>query len=230
MTLRPATEPDRHRPTPRRRLALAAALGLLAGCNGVSSLEHDPLLGGPPVSKVAPAGAAASPAAQAAAPAPGAVPPLPSTHVLNSPAALVGGITPVPDAGRDPRPGTTTAGAALQGIEPLGSGARPAAGAPGGPPAVLTSSGPQAIAAAANPADAYLQLQEMLKARGVTWQRLEVWGDRGEWRFICSVPNPQQRFVNRNYEARAAGDYGLAAMRAVIEQIDAEKGLGKPPS
>jgi hypothetical protein len=55
-----------------------------------------------------------------------------------------------------------------------------------------------------------------------------MWGDAGEWKFRCSVVNPQNRNIGRNYEARAAGDYGLAAIRAVIEQIDREKGTSQP--
>jgi hypothetical protein len=71
--------------------------------------------------------------------------------------------------------------------------------------------------------DAYAQAQEMLRARGVTWQRLETWGEGGEWKFSCSIPNPQNPSIRRNYEYRAPGEYGLAAIRAVLEQIDRER-------
>jgi hypothetical protein len=71
--------------------------------------------------------------------------------------------------------------------------------------------------------DAYAQAQEMLRAHGVTWQRLETWGEGGEWKFSCSIPNPQNPSIRRNYEFRAPGEYGLAAIRAVLEQIERER-------
>jgi hypothetical protein len=63
----------------------------------------------------------------------------------------------------------------------------------------------------------YEEAQRLLKQRGVVWQRLETWGDRGEWKFSCSVPNPQNAFISRNYEAKAA-NY-LDAMRAALDQM-----------
>ncbi|MGE3806883.1 MAG: hypothetical protein AB7K24_19625 [Gemmataceae bacterium] len=67
----------------------------------------------------------------------------------------------------------------------------------------------------------YEEAQRLLKARGVNWQRLETWGDKGEWKFSCSVPNPQNAFISRNYDAKAM-NY-LDAMRAVLEQMDRER-------
>jgi hypothetical protein len=77
--------------------------------------------------------------------------------------------------------------------------------------------------------DTYLQLQEMLRVRGVSWQRLEMVGDAGEWTFRCAIPNPQTPNIRRNYQARAVGDCGLAAIRAVIDQIDREQAGRAPP-
>lgn len=66
----------------------------------------------------------------------------------------------------------------------------------------------------------YEQAQALLAARGVKWQRLETWGDRGEWKFSCSIPNPHNPYISRTFEARA-GDY-LSAVRAVIDQMERE--------
>lgn len=65
----------------------------------------------------------------------------------------------------------------------------------------------------------YEQIQAQLTARGVKWQRQETWGDTG-WKFSCSVPNKQNPFISRTYEAQAP-TY-LAAVQAVLEQIDRE--------
>jgi hypothetical protein len=68
--------------------------------------------------------------------------------------------------------------------------------------------------------DSFQQLQEALRTRHVSFQRLESWGDSGEWTFRCSVPKPDNPNLQTRYEAKAAGDNGLAAIRSVIEQID----------
>jgi hypothetical protein len=65
------------------------------------------------------------------------------------------------------------------------------------------------------------QAQAILTAHGVKWQRLETWGDRGEWKFSCSIPNPTNAYVSRTYEGRAADS--LSAVRAVLDQIDRER-------
>jgi hypothetical protein len=66
----------------------------------------------------------------------------------------------------------------------------------------------------------YEQAQAQLAAHGVTWQRLETTGDNS-WKFSCSVPNPQNKFISRTYEGQAR-DY-LSAMRAVLDQIAKER-------
>ena len=65
----------------------------------------------------------------------------------------------------------------------------------------------------------YEQAKAILTARGVTWQRLETWGDAGEWKFSCAIPNPQNPNIRRTYEATARDD--LSALRAVIDQMNA---------
>ncbi|GIW79850.1 MAG: hypothetical protein KatS3mg105_1657 [Gemmatales bacterium] len=67
----------------------------------------------------------------------------------------------------------------------------------------------------------YEQAQVILRSYGVTWQRLETWGDDGQWKFSCSVPNPNNAYISRNYEARGA-TY-LDAIQAVLEQLRNEQ-------
>ena len=55
----------------------------------------------------------------------------------------------------------------------------------------------------------------------MTWQRLEAGPEPGEWKFNCSIPNRQNPSIRRFYESRA-GD-PLAAVRAVVEQIEKER-------
>jgi hypothetical protein len=67
-------------------------------------------------------------------------------------------------------------------------------------------------------ADALLAL---LQARGVSWQRLENTGDSAEWKYICSVPNPNNPNIRRTYEARDRDP--RSAMAAVLTQMDQER-------
>jgi hypothetical protein len=67
----------------------------------------------------------------------------------------------------------------------------------------------------------YEQARTYLETRGVTWQRLETWGDSGEWKFSCRIPSPQNPYLSRAHEARAHEP--IAAMRAVIDQIESER-------
>jgi hypothetical protein len=46
---------------------------------------------------------------------------------------------------------------------------------------------------------------------------------RDEWDFICAIPNPQRNNLRRNCTTRAVGLFGLAAMRAVLEEIDRDR-------
>jgi hypothetical protein len=64
----------------------------------------------------------------------------------------------------------------------------------------------------------YEGAQAQLTARGVTWQRLESWGDQGDWKFTCSIPNKQNPYISRTYEAEAHDP--LSAVRGVLDQLD----------
>jgi hypothetical protein len=55
----------------------------------------------------------------------------------------------------------------------------------------------------------------------VTWQRLETTGAQGEWQFSCSLPNRQNPSISHTYQAQ--GHDPLAAIKAVLEQIDREQ-------
>jgi hypothetical protein len=61
----------------------------------------------------------------------------------------------------------------------------------------------------------YKQLQAELKARRVSWQRLESSPDG--FRFTCAVPNPQSPEFQRVYEATARD--AESAIQAVLNQI-----------
>jgi hypothetical protein len=82
------------------------------------------------------------------------------------------------------------------------------------PPVVRASS---AVPAGAG-AGWYDQALDVLKQRGVTWHRLETWGDQGEYKFSCSIPKPQNKFISTTYEAR--GRDPRSAVQAVLDQID----------
>jgi hypothetical protein len=211
---------------------LAAAAGLLllaAGCTGNRGLEGDPLVGGgPPIGRPAPPpGGATATAGGAAAP----IPP-PPTHSATSPAALAAGVPQPLPGDRDLRIGATaslpgrdtdgwrnpaggaTGGARLTAPEPVSDGAArltptPAAGA------VSLTSAPTPAAAAE-----YVQLQEALRARGVSWQHLEMSSETGEWKFTCTVADPKNKSLLNFHEARSRDRYGLDALRAAIQEID----------
>jgi hypothetical protein len=63
---------------------------------------------------------------------------------------------------------------------------------------------------------------ELLKARGVTWYRVEASQDNaGDFKFSCSVPNPNNPNLRRMYEAHAPDQ--RSAMMAVLKQMDEER-------
>jgi hypothetical protein len=173
-----------------------AACGLL-GCAGDGRRGNSALPGPPP-----PPGTSAISSLPAADP---------GSVSSTSPAALAQAPSQPLDPGRDLRIGPAAT-------------ARP----PAAPPRPLFSAPSRAstasrtvVPAGGNYVTTYEQAQAFLTARGVKWQRLETWGDSGEWKFSCSIPNPQNEFISRTYEARASTD--LAAMRAVLEQIERER-------
>jgi hypothetical protein len=213
-------------PGGRRLSAGYGLLFLLAGLVGCADLNknttaNDPLLGAP----IRPPAKAAGTASLNPTPA-GSLPPLPSSVPGTSTAALAGLQRPADNGGdlriADPRPASE--GWAVQ---PAAAPA-PNTGAILRPPQSSVDSAPQGTAppapAAVSGATAianYDQAQAELKARGVLWQRLEVVGDTGAWKFTCSVPNRQTPRLRRTYEVTAR-DY-LSAIHAAIDQIDRDK-------
>lgn len=227
--------------TARRLRTLLGASSLLAllavGCAGDRpGAANDPLLGGPSA-RPNPTGTLASttptnPVAPAA--------PVPSSPTSN--AALAGSKPRVLDSANDLRigePGRSqyvhepAGGAVLSRPVPVNSSppsstptfgpsssASPSSGhsSSAGASAFLPSSARGSSHAPGAHIGSYEQAQAFLASHGVTWQRLETWGDKGEWKFTCSVPNKQNQFISRNYEAKAH-DY-LAAIQAVIEQME----------
>lgn len=75
--------------------------------------------------------------------------------------------------------------------------------------------------AGVNGVTTFEQAKDELKARGAVWQRLEMVGETGEWKYSCSIPNRQNPRIRRTYEAKASEP--IAAVRAVLEQIDKEQ-------
>jgi hypothetical protein len=74
----------------------------------------------------------------------------------------------------------------------------------------------------------YEEVQARLVARGVNWQELKrMSGDR--WHFLCTVPDPKDPSAQMNFEDTATGRGGVAAMEAVLHQIEqAQKGPPPP--
>jgi hypothetical protein len=90
-------------------------------------------------------------------------------------------------------------------------------------PAAQPVSSVRGVAPAAPRATSYELAMAMLAARGVQWRRLETI-DQNQTQFSCSIPNPQNPYISRTYEARAAND--LAAIQAVIDQIAKDSAAG----
>jgi hypothetical protein len=68
--------------------------------------------------------------------------------------------------------------------------------------------------------DSYADLQDKLSQRKVVFQSLEGPDEKDVWRFSCGVPSRDQAGAVHRIELSAAGDRGLNAVRAVIDQID----------
>jgi hypothetical protein len=190
---------------------LIGILLALGGCeSGPSLIDDDPLRGGGrPLALNAPTTNGARGTADVEAPAGGALPALPPAQGPVSPAALVGnpGAAPLPPARAETDTGITL----------------------GGPRAAVTATPITPTTrisqptGAPTPESSYEALQQQLLARGVTWQQLKTGSARDEWQFYCSVPHPEQNNMERQYEARAVGPGGLAAIRAVIQEIDKDR-------
>ena len=207
-------------------LLLVALGGALSGCAGDRrAAAGDPLLGGAPPGVANPQAAAppSNPTPVASAPnlAAPAVPPLPPINPTSSNAALASGGPPPLDGGRDLRIGDPHAAGGTAGWS-APPGAAPVSTPPGPPPVQPASQQRPVYAGNFAPMASarivsYEQSQAYLASRGVNWQRLETFGDQGEWKFSCSVPNPQNRNISRTYEGKAH-DY-LSAIRVVIDQM-----------
>ena len=144
-------------------------------------------------------------------------------------AALAAGPTRPLDRDHDLRIG---AGPVPAGPESLGGGpaaiSGPGTGAQLRPPEPVaqpvsrtqTNPVPAAPASLPRPLGSYEDALGQLRARGVTWQRLEQLPQGEGWKFSCSLPNAQNARLQHRYEARAS-DY-LSAVKAVLDQIDKE--------
>jgi hypothetical protein len=195
----------------------------LAGCSGNNRVVGDPLLG-----KSAALPSKPSAAAQAnAGPNPGAaaqVPAIPVPTSSASTAALAVASAALPEdrnnlqiGGSAPSTGTkswtrqtTESGTTATRPEPAFEAVRQAR--PGSPSSSVLGG---------TRVTSYEQGQAQLRARGVSWQRLESLGDQGGWKFTCSIAKPGNKFLSTTYEAEAPTD--LAAMQAVLDQIDKER-------
>ena len=222
---------------------LSFGLLLAVGCSGLNQgTGDDPLVGGPPIPQAA---ATKTAAAIPPPPNPGTVPPPPATaNSILSNAALATAAPRTLDSSQDLRIGAPAGNPgndswARQG--PAGGTGQLASGSGAilRPPESVTEPAPRrelttasnpgsspdpAVAARTAPAAAnatsFDQLQVQMVSRGVLWQRLEMVGDTGGWKYSCSVPNRQNPKLRRTYEARANDP--AAAIRAVLEQLDKE--------
>jgi len=212
---------------------LYVALFLLAGCDGNHLTQQgDPFLG----MHAAPMPAGPSGNGSAGTPtAGGSPPPLPGSIAVPSQAALASGTTQAPE---DPRNLRMEAPPVMPVSSPSGAarGVAPGAVHVESPvpipeetsnrmPVPIAQGGLQQTGAAASPPSPAAtittleQAQQFLKQRGVVWQRLD--GDREQWKFQCSLPNPGRPNINRTYESKAADP--LSAVRAVIDKIEKDQ-------
>ena len=219
------------------RLGLFTLGIILAGCAPERASNNDPLLGGVPLPRNGPA---AAPAATVAVGAPTnplvGPPPLPSPSGVLSPAALATGAAS-PDAsslrmGPPPQPSPVLTSGPHDGGDPWQS-TPPSGGVMLKSPESISDSQTHPIAAIAPPTtgaagfppppaarDTYADLQDKLAQRKVLFQSLEGPDEQGAWRFSCGVPSREQAGAVHRIELSAAGDHGLTAMRAGIDQID----------
>jgi hypothetical protein len=201
----------------RARLLIVSGLLALAGCMGgrADLFDDDPIRGGGriPANAITTGGARGVAAADAGATGPPSLPPAQSP---SSNAALAVGASGM---GGDRQPAGADAGVKLGGPRATEARLTPVAATTGG----LTPASAVVVTPGAA-AGSYEQLQEMLRARGVVWQQLKTTGNKDEWHFHCAVPQAGLDNIERTYEARAVGPLGLAAIRAVIAEIDQDRG------
>jgi hypothetical protein len=210
-------------------LPLSVAV-FLAGCHseGTKTLTNtDPLLG--PVT-VQPAGSTGGAVPPGGAAPSGSVPPLPAQGSITSNAALAPGMNQTLDPSRDLRiqgapPGTGATNGGWRGpsdvtlSQPETAGSLAARTEVRPLPAVPLA--PVSPPVTARGVSAEASLLSQVTARGAKFQMLQTWGDAGEWKFSCSIPNRQNPNIRRTYEARA-GD-PVSAIQAVLDQIDREQ-------
>jgi hypothetical protein len=199
---------------------------LMTGCLSdnrgyADNLGPDPLRGGVPVQAAGrdrpPPGGPAPGAPAAPAAAAGPTPAAPAS--TTSPAALASGSFSPLDPNRSLQIGGSPPARPTGTSEWKGSGpadVKPERPEP--PPPTARGALPSFGFLGGSRVATYEQAQSLLAARRVSWQRLETWGDEGEWKFSCRIPNPH---IARTYEARAREP--IAALRAVLEQIDQEQ-------
>jgi hypothetical protein len=187
---------------------------------GETSLLDDPLRGGGvPIASNASTTNSARGVADVTPP--GTLPP---ANGPTSPAALTNGAGALaaPPAQAGTAVGVTVGGpraAATSRLTPIAATSGP------GQPAEASNVVPAGGVVPAPAADgSYEQLQQQLLARGVTWQQLKTGATRDEWIFVCTIPQPRENNIERHYEARAVGPFGLAAIRAAIKEIDDDNG------
>lgn len=240
-----AYQPLAHARGSQRRRILHSALLLLAvaGCEAPYGFKGDPLTGNMPANPAplqfaggTAGGGKATPGAMAG------VPPLPASHEAGNQAVLASGIKAPPEAASDlhiagdsagpanggAARGASPTGVVLDGPQPVPqstSRLTPIAPMSGSrlQPIAASGAAPPSTAASAGDALTFEQAQAKLKQWGVTWQRLETWGDKGQWRFRCSRPIPNSSNLNKTYEtASPLPSDPLTAIRAVIDKIEQE--------
>jgi hypothetical protein len=248
----PVDESRRRRPRPAARritpLLSAAVLLALAGCQGdYGTKQGDPFLGVHAPATPAPVTGAGSSTATPAQTTSTTVPPLPGAYAATSPAALASNTTPTPDSPRSlrigdapvvpaslPSPGAVRGaapgGAMLGDPQPVPEVTSRLAPVANTDPALQRTAATPPVPAAVPPAASsggsmtFEQAQQYLRQRGVVWQRLETWGDRGQWKFQCSMPIPGSTNMNRTYvtDTPLPSD-PLTAVRAVLDKIEKDQ-------
>jgi hypothetical protein len=158
---------------------------------------------------------AASSATSTAALATGAPQPLDPNHDLR----IAGTAQPTSNPGGTWRGQSALADVALQ--RPETAGETPSAQRLQPQPVTPTAPAPVYPPTASSRVTTFEQAQVLLRAHGVTWQRLETSGDTGEWKFSCWIPSRENPNNHQTYQARANDQ--IAALRAVLEQIEREQ-------
>jgi hypothetical protein len=234
-------------------LLSAAVWLVLSGCdNNYALRQGDPFVGIRPANPGSPTPAATGSSGVAATQtASTGTTALPGTHTMTSPAALAGGNLPAPENPRgDLRmdvapvvPASLPGGAAARGAAPSGvqvGGPEPvpettsriaplaAAGGGGVQPVGAVTPGmptPAASVSLSTPVSnmSFEEAQKYLKQRGVIWQRLETWGDQGQWKFQCSLPIPGSPHINRTYVTDPLPNDPLTAVRIVLDKIEKDQ-------